>query len=89
MEKVRGRKMKPQAKPKAGYAVCINNDGYPAALERNKIYRMLPDVRAKADGYLRIVDESGEDYLYPFDFFFVLALPRGQAATLSRSLAVV
>ena len=89
MEKVRGRVMKPQAKTKVGYAVCINNDGYPAALERNKIYRMLPDARAKADGYLRIVDESGEDYLYPEDFFFFLTLPRGQAATLSRSLSVV
>ena len=76
-------------KPKAGYAVCISNDGYPVALERNKIYRMMPDARAKTDGYLRIVDESGEDYLYPEDFFFVLTLPRGQAATLSRSLATV
>ena len=45
------------------FAVCINNDGYPASLELHKIYRVLPDEDVKAEGDLRIVDESGKDYL--------------------------
>lgn len=47
------------------FAVCVNNDGYPASLELQKIYRILPDQAAEAGKDLRIVDESGEDYLYP------------------------
>lgn len=47
------------------FAVCLDNTGYPASLELHKIYRVLPDAQAARDGYLRIVDESGEDYLYP------------------------
>lgn len=46
------------------FVVCVNNDGYPASLELHKIYRVLPDGDAEADGDLRVVDESGEDYLY-------------------------
>lgn len=48
-----------------GFAVCINNAGYPASLQLHKIYRLLPDAGAEANGDLRVVDESGEDYLYP------------------------
>ena len=62
--------------PEPQFAVCINNDEYPASLERNKIYRLLPDKDAAADGDLRIIDESGEDYLYPADWFFPIALPQ-------------
>lgn len=58
------------------FAVCVNNDGYPASLELHKIYRVLPDEDAKADGDLRIVDESGEDYLYPAERFILLELPQ-------------
>jgi hypothetical protein len=47
------------------FAVCINNEGSEASLERNKIYVVLPDERADADGLIRVVDEDGEDYLYP------------------------
>jgi hypothetical protein len=57
------------------YAVCINNAGYPASLERHKIYRVLPDEDAAADGDLRIIDESGEDYLYSADRFVPIQLP--------------
>ena len=52
-----------------GFAVCIKNEGYPAALERRKIYRVVPDARAHERGLLRVVDESGEDYLYPVAYF--------------------
>ena len=51
------------------FAVCIDNRGYPASLELHKIYRVVPDAAAAADGDIRVVDESGEDYLYPPDDF--------------------
>ena len=49
------------------FAVCVQNDGYEASLERNKIYVILPDKDAEEDGDLRVVDESGEDYLFSSD----------------------
>jgi len=57
------------------FAVCINNSEYPASLELHKIYRVLPDEDAKQDGDLRVIDESGEDYLYLADYFLMLELP--------------
>lgn len=56
--------------------VCVDNEGYPAALERRKIYVALPDAAAEKHGLVRVVDESGEDYLYPKAFFRPVALPR-------------
>jgi len=56
--------------------VCIGNDGYPASLEKRKIYVALRDAVAEKHGLLRIVDESGEDYLYPRAFFRSIALPQ-------------
>lgn len=58
------------------FAVCVNNDGYPASLELHKIYRVLPDEDAEADGDLRVVDESGEDYLYSVKRFALIELPQ-------------
>jgi hypothetical protein len=55
--------------------VCVDNDGYPASLEKRKIYVALPDSDAAKHGLLRIVDESGDDYLYPKGFFRPIALP--------------
>ena len=62
--------------------VCIRNDGYPASLERHKIYRVLPDVKAEKHGDLRIVDESGEDYLYPANWFVPIRVPGKVEASL-------
>jgi len=56
--------------------VCINNEGYPASLEKRKIYVLLRDPAAEKRGLLRIIDESGEDYLYPRVFFRPIALPQ-------------
>ena len=56
--------------------VCVNNEGYPASLEKRKIYLTLRDAEAEKHGLLRIVDESGEDYLYPKTFFRSIALPQ-------------
>jgi hypothetical protein len=55
--------------------VCIENADYPASLEKRKIYVSLRDPVAEKKGLLRVVDESGEDYLYPKDFFRSIALP--------------
>lgn len=56
--------------------VCIDNDGYPASLEKRKIYLSLRDPVSEKNGLLRIVDESGDDYLYPKQLFRTLALPQ-------------
>ena len=58
------------------FVVCINNTEYPASLELHKIYRVLPDEDAALDGDVRVIDESGEDYLYPADWFVPIEFPR-------------
>ena len=57
------------------FAVCINNRDYPASLELHKIYRVLPDEDAARDGDIRVVDESGEDYLYRAGDFVLIEVP--------------
>jgi hypothetical protein len=57
------------------FAVCINNTDYPASLELHKIYRVVPDEDAVQDGDIRVIDESGEDYLYPAEWFVIVSLP--------------
>jgi hypothetical protein len=64
---------KPQTKQ---LVVCVNNDGYRASLEKRKIYVALRDTAAQKHGLLRVVDESGDDYLYPKAFFRSIALPQ-------------
>jgi hypothetical protein len=66
------------------YVVCIENAEYPASLELHKVYRVLPDEGAARDGDLRIVDESGEDYLYPAEWFAAVYLPRRVKTSLLR-----
>jgi hypothetical protein len=56
--------------------VCIENDGYAASLETRKIYLSISDSEAHKHGLLRVIDESGEDYLYPKSFFRSLDLPQ-------------
>ena len=56
------------------FVVCIKNDGYEVSLEIRKIYLATPDPVAEEQGFVRIVDESGEDYLYPRGFFQVISL---------------
>jgi hypothetical protein len=57
------------------YVVCLDNGGYAASLEPRKIYRQLPDSRAEQDGLLRVIDESGDDYLYPSRLFAPISVP--------------
>jgi hypothetical protein len=63
-----------QSRPQ--FVVCINNSEYPASLELYKIYRVLPDEDAACDGDLRVIDESGEDYLYPAAYFVSIEVPK-------------
>ena len=55
--------------------VCVDNDGYRASLEKRKIYLTVRDTAAEKRGLMRVIDESGEDYLYPKAFFRAIALP--------------
>ena len=57
------------------YAVCIKNHSA-EGLEVRKVYRVLQDSAAAANGYVRVIDESGEDYLYPADYFVFIELPQ-------------
>ena len=68
--------MKQTKKPALKFVVCINNEEYPASLELHKIYRVLPDEDAASDGDLRVIDESGEDYLYHKSQFVFVDFPR-------------
>lgn len=60
---------------KERFVVCVRNDAYPASLERRKIYRVLPDPDAQRHGQVRVIDESGDDYLYPASLFLPIELP--------------
>jgi hypothetical protein len=62
-------------RPKKRYLLCVRNNGC-EDLEPRKLYEQVPDPRAAGDGYVRVVDESGEDYLYPSDYFVAVDLPR-------------
>ncbi len=64
------------------FGVCIDNRGYPASLELHKIYRVLPDTEAAAHGDIRVVDDSGDDYLFSAHRFVEIELPQ----TVKRSL---
>jgi hypothetical protein len=59
-----------------GSVLCICNGGYEASLELRKIYQTIPDTGAARHHLLRVIDESGEDYLYPQDFFLPIELPK-------------
>ncbi len=69
------------------FAICVDNSEYPASLELHKIYRVLPDEDAEKERDLRIIDESGEDYLFPADYFVLVELPRGTVRALNKSFA--
>ena len=64
------------------FAVCVRNAGYEASLELHKIYAVLPDAEAKKEDDIRVIDESGEDYLYPADWFVPIDVPDEVEASL-------
>ena len=81
---------------KAGFVLCIDTGEYPTSLQHRKLYEVRPDADAEAHGQLRIVDDSGEDYLYPRDYFqplvltpFLSRLVRGAGKQASKGLRPV
>ena len=58
------------------FVICLKNDGYEVSLERRKIYQALPDPEAAKHRQIRVIDESGEDYLFPQSFFAPIELPQ-------------
>ena len=69
----------------ARFVVCVNNEGYQASLERNKIYVALPDREAESAGDIRVIDESGEDYLFAAKRFVAVELPQAIQASVRRA----
>ncbi len=67
------------------FAICVSNDGYPASLELRKVYRVVPDRIAASRHFIRVVDESGEDYLYPAAFFGPIEVPRAAQGLFARA----
>ena len=66
------------------FGVCINNRGYAASLEVGKLYQVIPDEQSSKLGYLRVVDESGEDYGYSAERFILMEVPPPVVHALSR-----
>ncbi|WP_017655186.1 hypothetical protein [Fortiea contorta] len=58
------------------FAVCLNNEGYKASLEVGKIYRVIVDEQASANGLIRVIDESGEDYAFSANRFYPIKVPK-------------
>ena len=56
--------------------ICVRNKGYAASLEKRKVYVAIPDSAAAKHGHTRVIDESGDDYLYPESFFIPVTLPQ-------------
>jgi hypothetical protein len=67
------------------FVLCVRNEGYPASLERRKLYPVIRDASAATQSLIRVVDESGEDYLYPADYFVALRLPANVKLALSKA----
>jgi hypothetical protein len=65
----------PAAQSNPQFAICVRNDDYPASLELRKLYPVLEDEFANQHGMIRVIDESGEDYLFPSDYFVRVSLP--------------
>ncbi len=74
-----------RTRKKKSFVVCLSNDGYAASLEPRKIYVALRDAEAERNGLLRVVDESGEDYLYSRSHFAPLKLSRGLQQALAAA----
>ena len=70
--------------PRHRFAVCVINEDYPASLELRKLYRVVEDAFARQHDLIRIIDESGEDYLYPSSYFVGVELPEAVRQALQR-----
>jgi hypothetical protein len=71
--------------PRAKFVICVNNEGHEASLEIRKVYERLPDPKGERHGYVRIIDESGDDYLFPGNYFIALELPKDIEAAIEAA----
>ena len=71
--------------PSTKFLLCVKNDDYLASLEVRKLYRVVADPTAAVHGLVRVIDESGEDYLYPEDYFVRIKLPLAVKRAFSRA----
>ena len=69
------------------FALCLDNDSYEASLELGKLYRVVADEQAESRGYIRVIDESGDDYAYDLNRFHLLTLPERVEQTLLHAMA--
>ena len=67
------------------FVICINNEDYPTSLEVRKIYEIIPDPEAEKSNHLRVIDESGEDYLYPKEYFHSVNLPDATEQAITKA----
>lgn len=70
---------------KRSFVACIRNDGYEASLDIAKVYVVLPDAKAAKYGRVRVVDESGEDYLFPVEYFLPVEISKAATEALSAA----
>ena len=73
-------------KGEARFVLCVENRDYPASLERRKVYQVLTDAQASRHGQVRVIDESGEDYLYPQEYFVPIKLPQAAGRAILRAI---
>ena len=70
-----------------GFVICIENEGFEVSLEKRKVYRQLPDKPMTDDKLIRVIDESGEDYLYPSDLFVPIIVPKAASQAFDEASA--
>jgi len=78
--------MKKRSNAPTQYVICIDNSGYPASLDVYKVYEVLPDERADEYDCIRVIDESGEDYLYSSECFVPIELPQKVIVSMNRRI---
>lgn len=71
----------------ARYVMCVNNKAYPVSLTQHKVYKVIPDARGERFGKVRIVDDSGEDYLFPEKYFVTVIVPEEAESTFELEVA--
>ncbi len=70
-----------------GFVICIENEGFEVSLEKRKVYRQLPDQPTTDENLIRVIDESGEDYLYPSDLFVPIIVPKAASQAFDEASA--
>lgn len=83
-EKKRGKTATARSATPQHFVVCVRNDDYPASLELRKLYAVLDDTFADEHDLIRVIDESGEDYLYPAEYFVRIELPKALEQAFSK-----